>query len=302
MISENEPAPLQSTVTVNGLRLAYTDWGGSDRNIVLLHGLRSSRQTWDMVAPLLRRRWRVLALDMRGHGESDNPANGYDIPAFASDLHGFLAALEVRNPLLVGHSLGASVVAEYGKTHPSVPRGLVFVDGIMPPPPPPEVRDKVLDNFGTSEYDGITLEELKSKLRSESMSKFMTPEIEDIMLRAFESRSDNTWGYKLSGADMKKSIAAIWDHDLMDVLAEIQSPVIIMPARDKEDPARIEYNAEKEERVSEACRLIRTCKIVWVENSSHSVTLQHPRLIATALQTHVEAGYFGSNAPVRPAR
>jgi pimeloyl-ACP methyl ester carboxylesterase len=101
----------------------------------------------------------------------------------------------------------------------------------------------------------------------------------------------------MSGAGMKKSIAAIWDHDLMAVLAEIQSPVVIMPARDKEDPARIEYNAEKERRVSEACRLIRTCKVVWVEDSSHSVTLQHPKPIATALQAHVEAGYFGPDAP-----
>ena len=239
---------------------------------------------------------------MRGHGDSDKPHDGYDISAFASDLHGFLTALDIGNPLLVGHSLGASIVAEYGKSHPAVPCGLVFIDGIMPPPPPPEFHEKVLDGFATSEYDGITLVDLKNKLRSGPMAKFYSPEIEKIMLRAFESRPDNTWGYKLSGADMKKSIAALWDHDLMDVLAEIRSPAIIMPARDKENPARIEYNAEKEERVSEACRLIRTCKIVWMENSSHSVTLEHPNLIATALQTHFEAGFFGPDAPVRPAR
>jgi len=168
---------IQSDVLVNGLQLAYTDWGGSGLNIILIHGARFSRQNWDLVAPLLRQRWRVLALDVRGHGDSDKPVKGYDIPALASDLHGFLTALEVSNPLLVGHSLGASVVAEYGKAHPSVPCGLVFVDGIMPPPPPPELREKVLDDFGTSDYDGITLEELKNKLRSESMAKFMSPAI-----------------------------------------------------------------------------------------------------------------------------
>ena len=288
--------PIESTVTVDGMRLAYSDWGGSGLNIVLIHGARSSRQNWDLVAPLLRRRWRVLAPDMRGHGDSDKPANGYDIPALASDLHGFLTALEVSNPLLVGHSLGASVVAEYGKAHPSVPCGLVFVDGIMPPPPPPELREKVLDDFGTSDYDGITLEELKNKLRSGPMSRFISPEIERIMLRAFESRPDKTWGYSLSGADMKKIVSALWDHDLTAVLGEIQNPVVIMPARDMRNAARNNYNSQKKERVSEACRLIRTCKIMWVENSSHSVTVEHPEVIANALQTAIEAGFFGPDA------
>lgn len=90
--------PIQYDVFVNGLWLAYTDWGGSDLNIVLVHALRSSRQNWDLVAPLLRQRWRVLALDMREHVDSDTPDNGYDMSGFASDLHGFLTRLEVSSP------------------------------------------------------------------------------------------------------------------------------------------------------------------------------------------------------------
>ena len=150
-VAQLMPEPIHSTVTVDGLRFAYSDWGGSGPNIVLLYGLRSSRQNWDLVVPLLRQRWRVLALDMRGHGDSDTPDNGYDMSGFASDLHGFLTALDISNTLLVGHSLGASVVAEYGKSYPSVPCGLVFIDGVMPPPPPPEAREGVLDRFETSD-------------------------------------------------------------------------------------------------------------------------------------------------------
>ncbi len=288
--------PIHSTVTVDGLRLAYTDWGGSGRNIVLLHGLNSSRQIWDMVVRLLGQKWRVLAPDMRGHGDSDKPDEGYDISAFASDLHGFLTALEVSNPLLVGHSLGAIVVAEYGKTYPSVPCGLVFVDGIIPPAPPPEAREKILDDFARLVVDGITLKELKEELRSRPMGKFMTSEIETIMFRTFESLPDNTWRTKLGRANAKKILTALWNHDLMAVFPKIRKPVVIMPARDRRDPARSRSDSQKEERVSEACRLIRTCKIVWVENSSHSVTLEHPEVIATTLQTNVEAGFFGPDA------
>jgi len=89
------------------------------------------------------------------------------------------------------------------------------------------------------------------------------------------------------------------DHDLMAVMAvlsEIQNPVVIMPARDTRDAARSQYNSQKKERVSEASKLIRTCKIMWVENSSHSVILEHPDMIGTALQTDVDAGFFEPDA------
>ncbi|MDP6064107.1 MAG: hypothetical protein QGI49_04885 [SAR202 cluster bacterium] len=66
---------IYSTVTVDGLRLAYSGWGGSGPYIVVLHGLRSSRQNWDSAVSLLRQRWRVLAQDMRGHGDSDTRDN-----------------------------------------------------------------------------------------------------------------------------------------------------------------------------------------------------------------------------------
>jgi len=54
--------------------------------------------------------------------------------------------------------------------------------------------------------------------------------------------------------------------------------------------------SQKKERVSEASKLIRTCKIMWVENSSHSVILEHPEMITTALQTDVDAGFFEPDA------
>ena len=74
------------------------------------------------------------------------------------------------------------------------------------------------------------------------------------------------------------------------------NPVVIMPARDMRDAARSQYNSQKKERVAETSKLIRTCKIMWVENSSHSVILEHPDMIGTALQTDVDAGFFEPDA------
>ena len=293
MAEDEDPGPIQASVTIGGLSFAYTDWGGSGRPVVLIHGLRSSRYNWELVAPLLRQRWRVLALDMRGHGESEKPDHGYDVPSLSSDLHGFLTALDVTNPLLVGHSWGATVAAEYGATHPSVPCGLVFLDGgVAQPPPPPEAREEILDRFTESHIDGITLSELRKELWS--MGQHMTPEAVNVLVRNFEARPDNTWGFRLRPANMRKVLIALLDHDLNALYPKLRIPVLFMPARDKGNPAAAESDTRKEKLVSEASKLIPVCKTVWVENSTHSVPTQHPGFIATALQAHIEDGFFGS--------
>src|SRR5690606_27415799 len=94
----------------SGLRLAYSEWPGQDPPFILVHGLASNRRIWDLVAPRLATRHRVIALDQRGHGESDKPERGYDYATVTADLEAFLDALGVARPILVGHSWGAGVV------------------------------------------------------------------------------------------------------------------------------------------------------------------------------------------------
>ena len=65
--------PRDLTVGLDGMPFHYRDWGGAGQPIVLLHGLASTCHIWDLVAPILRRAFRVVALDQRGHGESGKP-------------------------------------------------------------------------------------------------------------------------------------------------------------------------------------------------------------------------------------
>ena len=118
------------------------------------------------------------------------------------------------------------------------------------------------------------------------------------MLTVFELRPDNTWGYRLNGADMKKIISAIWDHDLMAVLSQIRTPVVIMPTRDNRDSARGQADSQKKERVARARGLLGNCKVVWLENISHSATLEHPQNIAAALRSHVDSAFFEPDTEV----
>jgi pimeloyl-ACP methyl ester carboxylesterase len=93
---------------VNGMRLHYLEWGNPDFDpLLLLHGFMGHAHVWDNVAPVFAERHRVLALDQRGHGESDwSKDASYTISDHYVDLCGFVEALELDELNLVGHSMG----------------------------------------------------------------------------------------------------------------------------------------------------------------------------------------------------
>ncbi len=96
----NKPEDIR--VTLDGIGFHYRDWHGEGQPVVLLHGLASTSHIWDLVAPVLSADFAVVALDQRGHGESDKPESGYDFVTVAQDLQRFIEALGLRNPVVVG--------------------------------------------------------------------------------------------------------------------------------------------------------------------------------------------------------
>jgi len=111
------------------LELAYREWPGEGPPIVLLHGLASNSKIWNLVAERLAPKWRVIALDQRGHGRSDKPEAGYDFATMVDDVRQALGRIGVERPLLVGHSWGGNVALDYAATVRPGPRALALVDG-----------------------------------------------------------------------------------------------------------------------------------------------------------------------------
>jgi pimeloyl-ACP methyl ester carboxylesterase len=120
------------TVILHGQRFHYTAWGdggAATPALVLLHGITGHARTWDGEARALAARYRVFALDQRGHGDSDPAPDGdYTTATLVTDLGAFLDALAVGRVILVGLSLGGRVAIAYTGDHPLRVERLVVVD------------------------------------------------------------------------------------------------------------------------------------------------------------------------------
>ncbi len=122
--------PSDHDILVGRLRLHYLDWGGpSDRTVVFLHGGGLTAHTWDLVCLALRPHYRCLAIDLRGHGDSEwSPNLRYGIDDNVADLTGFVAALGLSSFALVGMSLGGGTALAYAARESERLTALCIVD------------------------------------------------------------------------------------------------------------------------------------------------------------------------------
>ena len=154
-------APSDHHLVVDGLRLHYLDWGAPARHarpsLLFLHGGRLTAHTWDLVCLTLRSRFRCVAIDLRGHGDSEwSPGIDYALAAHVRDVRGVIEQLGMRRPVLIGHSLGGLHAMTYAVDAAHELAGLVLVDVA------PEVQQagaQRIVNFGLNDLGSGSLED-----------------------------------------------------------------------------------------------------------------------------------------------
>jgi len=115
------------TIDGSGVSLFYTDEGVGEV-VLLIHGLGSSSADWELQLPVLTPGYRVIAVDLRGHGQSSKPAGPYSLEMFAGDVATLIEALDIGPCHVVGLSLGAMTTLELAATRPDLVRSAVVVN------------------------------------------------------------------------------------------------------------------------------------------------------------------------------
>jgi haloacetate dehalogenase len=129
-ISVNTAMKISSrTIHANGIRQHYLE-AGDGPAVVLLHGFPETSYAWRFQIPELAKKYRVIAPDLRGYGETDKPSSGYDKRTMATDLRELMRALNLSKIALVGHDRGARVATRFAKDHPEAVDRLVVMDNV----------------------------------------------------------------------------------------------------------------------------------------------------------------------------
>ncbi len=199
--------PTRKTLTVNGLALHYLEWGEAEApDIVCVHGYTGSADAFNALARQLEDRYRILALDVRGHGESAwSPTGAYSYADQAGDLAEFVKQLGLGKFVLIGTSMGGIIAMAYAAEHAERLLGLVINDiG-----PDVEAGSQRITGLAGSRPDEFgTLEEAMAYRRSVSpiVAGRSAEDQRELALGVLRRRPDGRWGWKMDPAYIEQRV------------------------------------------------------------------------------------------------
>ena len=205
-------------------KLHYYRSGGSEPPIVLVHGISDDGLCWSPVAEVLSTEYDVIMVDLRGHGKSDAPDDGYDMVSMATELSGLITGLGLVNPVVLGHSLGAMTAMILAGLTPDLPLAIILED---PPafwsvsPPSPEEADSRIEMR-------MWLEDLKRKTREDllEVARLENPLWSEAELGPWAD-SKHRFSHKITQiAEHQETIAV----DFPTLLGQITCPVLLITA------------------------------------------------------------------------
>jgi len=243
---------------------------------------------WDGVgSELAAQGHRSIAVDLRGHGRSDKPDEGYDFDTVSRDLCELLDALSIDKAVFVGQSWGGNIVVHAALRHPDRVIAAVPVDGgfIELGQTFPE-WDMCAERMQPPRLAGMRASRLESAIRATNTD---WPETGIIgSLSNFEFHEDGTISPWLTFDRHMLILNELWKHRPSEMFASINRPVLFMPA----DSGDVAWTSNKETAINAALAKLKSGRAHWFRPAHHDLHAQHPQRCAAVLITNVKNGFF----------
>lgn len=236
----------------------YTRIIGEGKPCVLLHGTFVDGLFWEEQINALSQEFKVIVPDLRGHGLSDKPLEGYSSEVMAMDVRNLLTKLNIKRVYLVGHSMGSRIALQFVLDYPKLVEKLVLASsgaGLIPPRKnifPKHIQKEI--GFGTPHFD------LRKFNYYEILFSFANPIPEQVNKIVEQIHNTPTW--------LKKSMAKNAPKDYRAKLPQIQVPTLVMIG-EKDTICSVEE-------ATEIVKLISKAQLEIIPDSGHCLPIEKP--------------------------
>lgn len=227
--------PQTRLIPSNGINIAVHDWGGTGQPLLLVHGNSFLGRIWDPIARALLPGYQPLAMDLRGHGDSDKPAEGYRREDHAADIAGVIRSLGLQRPHILAHSIGAASSLIAAGTHPGIAGPIVAIEPIIRPKHEWRTWEGIDDSPIASararkrRHTWESREAVYETYRSKHAFAAWTPEILQTYVQyGFADLPDGTVELKCRGAIEAIGYEVSPISDPWPVLPHVDSPVLVV--------------------------------------------------------------------------
>ena len=277
--------PVEGWAEVRGLRVRYLDWGGDGPPVLALHGLASSAHWYDLVVPLLRERYHIVAPDQRGHGQTTQAPGGYDWRSLSSDAVGLMDRLGISRAVVMGHSWGANVAVNVAAEFPDRVDSLVLIDGgfFAPRLGVASTWEQFSARLAPRTVSG-TRDEYLERARAQ-LSMCWSPDVERIVQTMVYEDVHGEMQDILRPENQAQVIRAMWDEPAAaDTWPRIACRTLIVPAGPPGDRANTELAAMRRQMVEAAAQTIRDVEVRWVPETIHDIGYHKPAELADIIR------------------
>jgi len=284
-------------IHVRGLKLHYQEWGAADAPVILMiHGFGVSGHMFDEFAERLQGSYRLIALDQRGHGDSDWSDEGdYSRDAFVEDIEAFCQALDLNRFVLMGHSMGGLNSVAFANRYPARARAVVLVDV------GPEAAKEGVDNIVrfTRGPDELEFEQFVEMAHRFNQRRTIE-NIRERMRHRLRQMPSGKWTWKFDsrfreqGATLRVG-SEMSNDEVWTLFRGIPVPTLLI--RGAESDVLTQEVAER------AAQEMARCRLVVVPSAGHSVPGDNPddfTAAVTAFLADVANGTFATGAVSEP--